>query len=68
MLQNHPEIGASQTPSVNFNTFGLSSLDVLICTFTRTTNWVYYHEVKQDVLIKIGAIITKHGAQIAFSA
>lgn len=66
MLRNHPEIDTSQTLIVNFNTFGPSSLDFFIYTFTKTTEWVYYHEVKQDVLMKIGNIIAKHGAQIAF--
>jgi MscS family membrane protein len=38
----------------------------MIYTFTKTTVWVIYHEIKQDVLLKIGAIIARHGAQIAF--
>lgn len=66
MLQNHPEIDASQTLIVNFNTFGPSSLDFFIYTFTKTTKWVHYHEVKQDVLLKVAEIIERHGAQIAF--
>lgn len=66
MLQNHAEIDATQTLIVNFNTFGPSSLDFFIYTFTRTTAWVHFHEVKQDVLIKTAEIIERHGAQIAF--
>ncbi len=66
MLQSHPEIDTSQTLIVNFNTFGPSSLDFFIYTFTKTTEWVYYHEVKQDVLLKVAEIIERHGAQIAF--
>jgi MscS family membrane protein len=66
MLENHPEIDASQTLIVNFNTFGPSSLDFFIYTFTRTTEWIRYHEVKQDVLLKVAEIIERHGAQIAF--
>jgi MscS family membrane protein len=66
MLQDHPDIDASQTLIVNFNQFGASSLDIMIYTFTKTTVWVIYHEIKQDVLLKIGAIIARHGAQIAF--
>jgi MscS family membrane protein len=66
MLQNHPEIDTTQTLIVNFNTFGPSSLDFFIYTFTRTKEWVRYHEVKQDVLLKIAGIIGRHGAQIAF--
>ena len=66
MLQNHPEIDTTQTLIVNFNQFGASSLDLMVYTFTKTTVWVEYHEVKQDVLLKIGEIIERHGAQIAF--
>ena len=66
MLQNHAEIDAAQTLIVNFNTFGPSSLDFFIYTFTRTKEWIHFHEVKQDVLLKIAEIIERHGAQIAF--
>jgi MscS family membrane protein len=66
MLKNHPEIDATQTLIVNFNTFGPSSLGILIYTFTKTKNWVDYHEVKQDVLLKIADIIAHHEAEIAF--
>ena len=66
MLQSHPEIDATQTLIVNFNTFGPSSLDFFIYTFTKTREWACYHEVKQDVLLKVADIIDQHGAQIAF--
>lgn len=66
MLQSHPEIDADKTLIVNFNTFGPSSLDFFIYTFTRTTEWVRYHEIKQDVLLKVADIIARHGAEIAF--
>lgn len=66
MLQAHPEIDQSQTMIINFNSFGPSSLDFFVYTFTRTTNWIKYHEVKQDVLFKINDVIAKHGAEIAF--
>ncbi len=66
MLQSHPEIDQSQTLMVNFNAFAPSSLDFFIYTFTRTTNWQKYHEVKQDVLFRVAEIIARHGAEIAF--
>jgi MscS family membrane protein len=66
MLANHSEIDSSQTMIVNFNQFAASSLDFFIYTFTKTTNWIKFHEVKQDVLFKISEIIDKHGAEIAF--
>ena len=66
MLQNHPDIDTSQTLMVNFNKFGASSLDFFIYTFTKTTVWAEFHEIKQDVLFKIQDIIEAHGAEIAY--
>ncbi|MFO7602534.1 MAG: mechanosensitive ion channel family protein [Gammaproteobacteria bacterium] len=66
MLQTHEDIDQSQTLMVNFNSFGASSVDFFVYTFTRTTNWVAFHQIKQDVLLRIAAIIAQHGAEIAF--
>lgn len=66
MLQAHDEIASDLTMIVNFNAYGPSSLDFFVYTFTKTTDWVYFHEVKQDVLLKILAIIAEHGADVAF--
>ncbi|HDP90167.1 MAG TPA: mechanosensitive ion channel family protein [Thioalkalivibrio sp.] len=66
MLATHPEIDADQTLIVNFNAFNASSVDFFVYTFTRTTQWVKYHEVKHDVLLRIADIIAGHGAEIAF--
>lgn len=66
MLRNHAEIDTNQTLIVNFNQYNDSSLDIMVYTFTRTTQWVLYHEIKQDVLLKIGEIIEGQGAEIAF--
>ncbi|MFV0448577.1 MAG: mechanosensitive ion channel family protein [Vibrio sp.] len=66
MLENHQEIDAQQTLIVNFNAFGASSLDFFIYTFTETINWVHFHEVKQDVMLKVIDIIRQNGADLAF--
>jgi MscS family membrane protein len=66
MLQAHPEIDTGATLIVNFNAFAASSLDFFIYTFTKTVEWVHFHEVKQDVLLKVAAIIRAHGAEIAY--
>jgi MscS family membrane protein len=66
MLQNHPEIDNEKTLIVNFNTFASSSLDFFIYTFTKTTNWIEFHDVKQDVLLKIIKIVEENGAEFAF--
>jgi MscS family membrane protein len=66
MLTAHPEIDETQTLIVNFNQFAPSSLDFFIYTFTHTTNWIKFHEVKQDVLLKVIGIIEQNGAEVAF--
>ncbi|HEC27632.1 MAG TPA: mechanosensitive ion channel family protein [Gammaproteobacteria bacterium] len=66
MLKNHQEIDASMTLIVNFDTFAASSLDFFIYTFTKTTEWVRFHEIKQDVLLKVLRIIESHEAECAF--
>ncbi|HAS62529.1 MAG TPA: mechanosensitive ion channel protein MscS [Vibrio sp.] len=66
MLKNHADIDAKQTLIVNLNGFGPSSLNLMVYTFTKTVNWMRYQEVKQDVLLKIMAIVNENGADIAF--
>ncbi|MCF8178709.1 MAG: mechanosensitive ion channel family protein [Sulfuritalea sp.] len=66
MLQSHPEIDATQTLIVSFNEFSASSINFFIYTFTKTREWVHYHTVKQDVLLKVADIISSHDAEIAF--
>lgn len=66
MLENHPDIDTSQTLMVSFNSFAPSSLDFFIYTFTKTTNWMEFHVIKQDVLLKILKIIENNGAECAF--
>ena len=66
MLQNHSEIDPRQTLIVNFNSFAPSSLDFFIYTFTKTTNWIHFHKVKQEILLRIAKIIEGEGAEIAF--
>jgi len=38
-----------------------------VYTFTRTTVWTEFQEIKQEVLLKIADVIAQHGAEIAFS-
>lgn len=66
MLINHKEIDNSQTLMVNLNKFNEYSIDFFIYTFTHTTNWVKFHKIKQEILLKISNIITKNEGEIAF--
>ena len=66
MLLHHPEIDSSQTLIVNFNEFAESSLNFFIYAFTKTTQWVPYHAIKQDILLRVAEIIARHDAEIAY--
>lgn len=66
MLRNHPEIDTNQTLMVNLFEFGDSSMNFFIYTFTKTTNWVKFEAIQQDVLLKTYEIIQEHGADCAF--
>ena len=66
MLEAHEAIDLNRTLIVNFVSCGPSSLDFFIYTFTKTTDWVTFHGIKQDVLLRVLAIIESHGAEVAF--
>ncbi len=66
MIINHPDLDQRQTIIVNFDVFNNSSLDFFIYTFTRTTDWVRFHQIKQDVLLQVARIVELQGAEFAF--
>jgi len=66
MLRQHEEIDAEKTMIVNFNEFSNSSVDFFVYCFTKTTQWVKFHEVKQNVMLRIAEIIAANNAEIAF--
>ena len=66
MLKKHKEIDSSQTLMVNLNKFSEYSVDFFVYTFTRTTNWERFHEIKQEILLKINDIILDNDSDIAF--
>lgn len=66
MLTEHEDIDQDRTLMVNFVTFGASSLDFFVYTFTKTTDWATFHRVKQDVLLRIADIVAAHQAEFAY--
>ncbi len=66
MLASHPDIDPTRTLIVNFNTFADSALEFFVYTFTNTTDWVEFHQVKQKILLQIAQIIATHQAKIAY--
>ncbi|SDS37900.1 MscS family membrane protein [Halopseudomonas xinjiangensis] len=66
MVASHPEIAQDQTQMVFFDRCAPSSVDFFVYCFTVTTVWAEYHRIKEDVLLKVLAIVQEHGAEIAF--
>ena len=66
MLRGHEAIDGERILMVNLLSFGPSSLEIMIYTFTKTTEWTEFHKVKEDVLLRIAGIIERHGAALAF--
>lgn len=66
MLMSHPDIDNQCACYVNLNSFGASSLDIQIYTFTKTTAWIPFQGIKQQILLNVLKIIENNGAQVAF--
>tara|TARA_R110002073_G_scaffold2938_3_gene19225 strand:+ start:79172 stop:80344 length:1173 start_codon:yes stop_codon:yes gene_type:complete len=66
MLRQHEAIDTGQTLFVTFDAYAASHLQFIVYCFTKTTAWVEFQHIKQDVLIKIMEIVEGHGAEFAF--
>jgi MscS family membrane protein len=65
MLQANPGIDQTQSIIVRLATFGQYSLDISVSAYIPTIDNEGYMGIKEDLLLKIAAIIHKHGAEIA---
>lgn len=67
MAIEHEELETDErTLLVNFDSYGASCIEFFIYTFTKTTDWKKYQDIKQDVLMRVMRIVDEHGAQFAF--
>jgi MscS family membrane protein len=70
MLKNHPAVepadDTDQAVFVAFNEFADSSINFVFQALIKTTKVRQFHAAKQEILLNIANIITKHGAEIAF--
>ena len=66
ILKGHEGISQSDSLMVNFDTFGDSSLNIFIYTFTKTANWETYLDIKEDINLKIMKIVEDNGSSFAF--
>lgn len=66
MLDEHPDIDPQQVCFVRFFRYAAHSLDIQIYTFTKTTAWLKFMQVQEDVFLRVANIVHSHGAQFAF--
>jgi len=66
MLKHHPDIAKEQTTLVNFDRFEDSYLGIFLYTFTNTSDWKKYLEIREDIHLKIMDIVQKNGSSFAF--
>jgi len=66
MLLNHDNISQKDTLLVNFESFGDSALNIFIYTFTNTSNWEKYLNIREDVHLKIMKIVEDNNSSFAF--
>ncbi len=66
MLRSHSGIAHDQTLLVRFDRFDDSSLGIFIYTFTNTSDWARYLEIREDINLKIMQIVREFGSDFAF--
>ena len=66
MLRAHEGISQKDSLMVYFDSFGDSSLNIFIYTFTKTANWAKYLEIREEIHFKIMEIVEKNGSAFAF--
>ncbi|MEA1879390.1 MAG: mechanosensitive ion channel family protein, partial [Campylobacterota bacterium] len=65
MLHNHENISQKETLLVNFNALGDSALNIFIYTFTNTSNWENYLNIREDIHLKIMKIVEENNSSFA---
>ena len=66
LLKSHKGIAQNETMLVNFDNFGDSAKEIFVYTFTATSVWQEYLNIKEDIAYKIDEIVAKNGSSFAF--
>ncbi len=65
-VEMEAKLGIKTTLLVYLDQFNASSIDILIYTFSKTTDWQEWLEVKQDVMYRLMDILSRHNLEFAF--
>ncbi|WP_020400081.1 mechanosensitive ion channel family protein [Kordiimonas gwangyangensis] len=67
LTENQDFVQPEETATfVRIDSFGPSSIDIMMYCFTRTTNWLEWLEIKERLLIAIKQIVEDAGTGFAF--
>jgi len=67
LVSKEDELGVKRTLLVYLDTLSDSSIDILVYTFTKTTLWNEWLEIKEDVIFKMMEIIERNHLEFAFN-
>lgn len=65
LLKSHPRI-LPEPLRVRFISLGAYSLDIELFAFTRTSDWMEFLEIQEDVLLQVMKIVDEAGTGFAF--
>jgi len=66
LIESSDLLGVKSTLLVHVDSFGESSINILIYAFSKTINWSSWLEVKEDIMMKIWQILEKNSLEMAF--
>ena len=66
LIESSDLLGVKSTLLVHVDSYGDSSINILIYAFSKTTNWSSWLEVKEDIMMKIWEILEKNDLEMAF--
>jgi len=64
-IARSPEIDHHQSEMIYFTKFGNHALEIMVYCFAKTQDWKESLRIQERVLIDLGKIIRRHGAEIA---
>lgn len=65
-ILSHDDVADDAARRVHFTKYNDSSLDILVQCYAKTQDHTKFMDIQQTVLLGIGEIIEKHGAEIAY--
>jgi len=66
LIESSDLLGIKSTLLVHVDSFGDSSINILVYAFSKTTNWSSWLEVKEDIMMRIWKILEKNSLEMAF--